>query len=174
MLRRSREMTPLCSPKVTQHHASAVVLLPAGKRRFLPLGKSREQFHRSFAALVLRPVEHGQAECNRRGVNRQQLMLEAELAFVARRFSLAVLEQVVKHRFGLSRFKKRPIQLPSVKNNRAGSVIRCRELATVSIGSSCTSRRRRVVQALPTGARDAKPAPESVRLRRRSLSARRP
>src|ERR1039457_6502324 len=31
-LRRSREMTILCSPKVTQHHIGAVAVLPPGKR----------------------------------------------------------------------------------------------------------------------------------------------
>ncbi len=40
MLRHSREMTIVCSPKATQHHADRVAVLPPGKKGFLPAGKS--------------------------------------------------------------------------------------------------------------------------------------
>src|SRR5215467_3298079 len=49
------------------------------------------QFHGSLGALVLRPIEHGQAQSNDRRVNRQQLVFEAELALMACRFAAAVL-----------------------------------------------------------------------------------
>lgn len=56
------------------------------------------QFHRPFAPLVLRPVEHGQAHSDGSRVDRQQLRLEPELALLFRRFALAVLQQLAKHR----------------------------------------------------------------------------
>src|SRR3989449_5733567 len=55
-LRHSRQMTILCSPKVTHHHADAVALLALGKRGSCPRANPCEPW--PAALLRLRSEEH--------------------------------------------------------------------------------------------------------------------
>ena len=51
-LRHSREMTILCSPKVTQHHPQKVALLPSRTGHFCPWAKAARTWHSARRRMI--------------------------------------------------------------------------------------------------------------------------
>ena len=64
VLRHSREMTLLCSPKVTHHHTGKVALLPPGNRTPPPLGPPVKTNWLGKSEWVTGNKKHGGGACS--------------------------------------------------------------------------------------------------------------
>ena len=90
------------------------------------------QLDGAFGSLVVRPIEHRQAERDHAGIQRQQFVFETELACVGCGFALTALQELVEHGF---KHLPGPVLVGIAQRGALGRFIHARMLSLPSLAA---------------------------------------